>query len=196
VVTAEATRALYALLVAAVGLERLVELRLTRRNLAWARARGGVEGGRRHYPAMVGLHVLFLLACPTEVYLLERPLRPALAAAMLVLFAAAMALRYWAIAALGERWSTRLVVVPGAPAVATGPYRFVRHPNYLAVVVEGVALPMIHGAWLTALLFSLANAILLAVRIRAEEAALARHSAYAERLGDRRRFLPRWPAAR
>jgi methyltransferase len=190
-VTPEAGRALYALLVGAVGLERLFELWLTRRNLERARRKGGVEAGRGHYPAMVLLHTLFLAACLAEVYLLGRRLRPALAAAMLVLLAGAMALRYWAIAALGERWTTRVVVVPGDAAVATGPYRLVRHPNYLAVVVEGLALPLAHGAWLTAALFTLANAPLLAVRIRAEEAALRRHADYAARLGDRGRFLPR-----
>jgi methyltransferase len=191
VVTPEASRALYALLVGAVGLERLFELWLTRRNLERARQRGGVEAGRGHYPAMVLLHALFLAACPTEVLLLERPFRPALAAAMLLLLAGAMTLRYWAIATLGERWTTRVVVVPGEAAVTGGPYRRVRHPNYLAVVVEGVALPLVHGAWLTAALFTLANALMLAVRIRAEEAVLRRHADYAERLGDRGRFLPR-----
>ena len=190
--TPDGSRALYALLVAAVGLERLFELWLTRRNLGRSRRRGGVEAGRGHYPAMVLLHVLFLAACPAEVFLLERPFRPALAAAMLVLLGGSMALRYWAIATLGERWTTRVVVEPGAPAVATGPYRIVRHPNYLAVVVEGLALPLVHGAWLTAAGFTLGNALLLAVRIRVEEAALERHADYAARLGDRGRFLPRW----
>lgn len=187
------TRALYALLVGAVVLERLFELWLSRRNRARALRAGGVEVGRGHYPAMVLGHALFLAACPAEVFLLARPFRPLLAAIMLALLAGAMALRYWAIHALGERWNTRVLVVPGEPAVASGPYRFARHPNYVAVIVEGVALPLVHGAWLTALLFTLGNAVLLTLRIRVEEEALARHADYAARLGDRARFLPRWP---
>jgi methyltransferase len=105
---------------------------------------------------------------------LRRRCRPGVAAAMAALLAAAQALRYWAIATLGERWTTRIICLPRAPLVAGGPYRFLRHPNYLAVVAEMAALPLLHGAWLTAAGFSAANALVLRVRIRHEEAALAR----------------------
>jgi len=171
------SRLLYTGLVAAVAAARLVELRVARMNLERLLARGGVEAGAGHYPAMVALHALWLLACPAEVWLLDRPLLPPLAAAMLVLLAAAMALRYWAIASpggLGGRWTTRIVVLPGAPLIETGPYRLLRHPNYLAVVVEILALPLVHTAWITAIVATAANAMILAVRIRAEEAALRR----------------------
>lgn len=183
-------RILYLAIVGAIGLERLGELALSRRNAARTLRRGGMEFGRRHYPWMVGVHVAFLVACPLEVFALGRPWVPALAAAMAVVLVAALALRYWAIATLGERWSTRVVVVPGEPAITAGPYRFVRHPNYLAVILELVALPMLHTAWLTALLASAANAVLLRTRIVVEEAALRQASDYAARLAGRPRFVP------
>ena len=91
---------------------------------------------------------------------------------MLVLVVLAQALRWWCIATLGPRWNTRIVVIPGLPLVAAGPYRWLRHPNYVAVVVEGVALPLVHTAWITALIFTGLNAVLLRVRISAENLAL------------------------
>jgi methyltransferase len=185
------SRLAYLALVGLVAAERLFELALSRRNAARAFARGGVETeSRGFYALLVAAHTLLLVAAPLEVLLAGRPLRPALAALMLALLAGAMALRYWAVRTLGDRWNTRVIVVPGEPAVASGPYRLLRHPNYLAVVVEVIALPLVHGAWITALLATVANAAILARRIRHEEAALERASDYAARLGDRRRFLP------
>lgn len=184
------SRLVYLGLLALVIVQRLVELRLARRNHLLLLARGGVEEGTGHYPWMVLQHAAFLVACPLEVYLLARPLRPALAVFMVVVLFAAMALRAWVLRTLGERWTTRVIVLPGEAAIAGGPYRYVRHPNYLAVVLEIFALPLVHGAWLTALVFSLLNGALLAVRIRAEEAALTRASHYQEVFGDRPRLLP------
>ena len=163
----------YTLLVLLVGVERLAELVVSRRNLAWSRARGGVELGARHYPSMVVLHVGLLVGCLVEAGLTDRAMPPALAALLLVLVLASQALRWWCIATLGPRWNTRIVVVPGLPPVTTGPYRYLRHPNYLAVVVEGLALPLLGSAWITAVAFTVLNAGLLAVRIPQEEAALA-----------------------
>lgn len=162
-------------LVVLVALARLVELRVARRHLAWARARGGVERGAGHYPVMVALHVGLLVGAPLEVWLADRPFVPALAVAMIVLLAAAHALRWWCITSLGPQWNTRVVVVPGLPVVTRGPYRWswLRHPNYVAVVAEGVALPLVHGAWMTATVFTVANLALLTVRVRVEEQALA-----------------------
>ncbi len=171
------SRALYLGLILLVAIQRLAELRLARCNARRLLAVGAVEHGRRHYPVMVVLHTLFLLACPAEVWLLDRPLLPRLAGAMLLALAGATALRYWAITSLGERWTTRVLVRPAAALVPRGPYRYLRHPNYLAVVLEIAALPLVHGAWLTAVVFSVANAALLTVRIRAENAALERHAA-------------------
>jgi len=181
---------LYSAFIAAVAAERLVELRISRRNAAWAFERGGVEYGRRHYAWMKLLHTGFLAACVAEVWLAGRPFDARLGVPMLALALGSQALRYWAIHSLGRHWNVRVIVVPGDPAVRRGPYRFLRHPNYLAVVLEGIALPLVHGAWITAVAFTVLNAILLTVRIRCEEAALAEHCAYDNRLGDRRRFFP------
>lgn len=161
-------------LVALIAVQRLVELGVARRNVRQLLARGGVEVGAGHYPWMVALHAGFLASCLAEVWLLGRPFVPALAAVAFLAVVAASALRYWAVRALGERWTTRIVVVPGAPRVTSGPYRILAHPNYLAVALEIAALPLVHGAWLTAAFFSAANGVLLAHRIRIENGALAR----------------------
>ncbi|HYO66133.1 MAG TPA: isoprenylcysteine carboxyl methyltransferase family protein [Archangium sp.] len=174
-----------------LGAERLVELVLSKRNAARAFARGGVETGQRHYRVMVVLHSLFLVACGAEVVGLSRPFPGALGFGALGVALVAQALRYWAIASLGDRWNTRIIVVPGLEPVTRGPYRFLRHPNYVAVVLELAAVPLIHGAWVTALVFSFGNALLLRVRIRAEEEALG--ALYAEAFADRPRFIPEVP---
>jgi methyltransferase len=153
-----------------------------------ARARGGVESGQGHYPVMAGFHGLFLVACALEVVLLRRPFPGLLGWTALGVVVTAQTLRYWAIATLGWRWNTRIVVVPGAAPVTGGPYRWVRHPNYVAVIAEMIALPLVHGAWLTALLFSLGNSWLLRVRIRAEERALGEPWRHA--FAGRPRFVP------
>lgn len=166
--------AFFTALVAVVGLERLAELVVSRRNAAWSLERGGRETGRGHYPVMVVLHTGLLVGMLVEAWLRRPEVPPALAASMLVLAVASQGLRWWCITALGRRWNTRVIVVPGLPLVASGPYRLMRHPNYVAVVVEGVALPLVHAAWVTALVFTLANIMLLRVRLRAENDALAR----------------------
>lgn len=180
----------YLVLIGAVVVERFGELLITRRNAARLRARGGVSAGEAHYPFMVMLHTALLFGAPLEVVFLARPFIAWLGWPMLALVAGTMALRYWAISALGDRWTTEIFVVPGEAPKVGGPYRYLRHPNYLAVIVEVAALPLVHTAWLTALLGSIGNAIVLRLRIRAEEAALAGASAYDETFGDRPRFLP------
>jgi methyltransferase len=163
----------YTALIAAVGVERLAEMVVARRNAAWSFARGGVESGRGHWPVMVVLHVGLLVGALAEVWLLDRPFVPWLGWPMLALVLGAQALRWWCIGTLGRQWNARVIVVPGARRVTSGPYRWMRHPNYVAVVVEGFALPLVHSAWVTAAVFSLANAVLLTVRLRDEERALA-----------------------
>lgn len=163
----------YTVLVVLVGVERLAELVVSQRNLRWSRSRGGVETGAGHYPAMVALHSGLLVGCLAEVWLADRPFVPGLGWPMLAVVIAAQGLRWWCIATLGPQWNTRVVVVPGAGRVSSGPYRYLRHPNYVAVVAEGVALPLVHTAWLTALIFTVLNAALLRVRIRSEAGALA-----------------------
>ncbi len=180
-------RDLYLGLLALFALERGVELWLSTRNARRALARGAVESGRAHYPAMVAVHALFLASCAAEALAYPEPPPPAalLAAAGAI---GAQALRWWAVAALGDRWNTRILVVPGEPPVTRGPYRWLRHPNYLAVVVEVACLPLAFGSWRTALLFSALNALLLWRRIPAEERALG--PAWAASLSDRPRLLP------
>ncbi|MFE9622860.1 isoprenylcysteine carboxyl methyltransferase family protein [Streptomyces sp. NPDC006527] len=163
----------YALIVLAVAAERVAELVVARRNAAWTLARAGVEYGRGHYPVMVALHTGLLVCCLLEPVLAHRPFLPALGWSALALALLAQGLRWWCITTLGPYWNTRVIVVPGARLVGTGPYRFLRHPNYVAVVVEVAALPLVHTAWLTAAVFTVANAVLLAVRIRCENTALA-----------------------
>ncbi len=172
----------YTVLVLATGAERIAELVVSSRNARWSFARGGVEYGRGHFPPMVALHTGLLLACLAEVWLLDRPFLPWLGWPMLVLVVASQALRWWCIATLGPRWNTRVIVVPGLPLVARGPYRWLHHPNYVAVVVEGFALPLVHSAWITALVFTVLNAVLLlAFRIPCENRALASSEASAAR---------------
>lgn len=163
----------YVALLVAVALERIAELVVARRNLAWSRERGGVEFGASHYPVMVVLHTGLLVGCLVEVLALHRPFVPALGWPMLAIVIAAQGLRWWCITTLGPQWNTRVVVVPGAPRISGGPYRYFSHPNYVAVVAEGIALPLVHSAWITALVFTVLNAALLHTRIQTENAALA-----------------------
>ncbi len=163
----------YVVLVLAVAAERLAELVVAGRNLRWARGSGGIERGQGHYRFMKLLHTGLLAGCLAEALLADRPFLGWLGWPMLAVVLAAQAVRWWCIAVLGRQWNTRVVVVPGLPLVERGPYRWLRHPNYAAVVAEGVALPLVHTCWLTAVVFSAANAGLLTVRLRCENAALA-----------------------
>ncbi len=162
----------YAVLVGLVVLERLTELVLSRRHAAWALARGGVEYGGGHYLPMVVLHGALLVGCLAEAQLGHREFYPWLGLPMLAVVMLAQGLRWWCILTLGRQWNTRVIVVPGLPLVRRGPYRLLRHPNYVAVVAEGLALPLVHTAWVTAVAFTVLNAWLLTVRIRTENVAL------------------------
>lgn len=167
------SRLAYLLLLLGVTGLRLVELRVARRNASWSVARGGVETGQGHYPVMVALHAALLIGAAAEVYLLDRPFLPWLGWPALALLCASSSLRWWCIKTLGPRWNTRVIVVPDLPLISGGPYRWLRHPNYVAVVAEGLALPLVHSAWLTAAVFTGLNAALLRVRLRVEERALS-----------------------
>ncbi|MEP7194304.1 MAG: isoprenylcysteine carboxyl methyltransferase family protein [Actinomycetota bacterium] len=169
----------YVGLILAVAAERLAELVVARRNLAWARRHGGREHGFGHYPFMVVLHIGLLVGCLFEAT--HRPFSPALGWPMLAVVLLAQALRWWCIITLGPRWNTRIIVIPGLPLVDGGPYRWLRHPNYVAVVLEGIALPLVHTAWITALVFTVLDAGLLRVRISSENAAMAQALAQSPR---------------
>jgi methyltransferase len=163
----------YVVLIAAVAAERLAEMVVAERNRAWSNARGGAEFGAGHYPVMVVLHAALLVGCLVEPIVLHRPFIPALGWPMLAIVVAAQALRWWCITSLGRQWNTRVIIIPGADRITGGPYRYVPHPNYVAVIAEGVALPLVHTAWLTAVVFTMLNAALLTARINVENAALA-----------------------
>jgi len=166
------SRLLFTLLVVLVAAERLVELVVTKRHARRLAARGGREVGRGHYPVMVLLHTGLLVTSIIEVWFLDRPFLPWLGWPAFAAVLLTMALRWWAITTLGDRWTTTVWVVPGEPPVGGGPYRWLRHPNYLAVAVEVVALPLVHTAWWTAVAFGVGNLVLLRHRIGVEEAAL------------------------
>ena len=150
-----------------VTIQRLLEMRLADSHSRKLLAQGGVEHGREHYPFIVALHAAWLAALWWWA-----PGRP-INLPLLVLFAVLQIGRVWVIRSLGDRWTTRIIVKPGAPLVRRGPYRFVNHPNYLIVAAEIAVLPLVFGLWQLAVLFSALNAIVLTVRIRAETRALA-----------------------
>ncbi len=170
--------------------ERLVELAISRRNARAALAGGARETGQGHFPVMAAFHSFFLLSCAAEVLFLRRRFPGALGFAALAGAVGAQGLRYWAITSLGSRWNVRIITFPNAAPVTRGPYRYVRHPNYVAVVMEMACVPLIHGCGWTAVAFSAGNALLLRVRIRAEERALG--AQYAAAFSDRPRFIPRF----
>jgi methyltransferase len=163
----------YLLLIGAVAVERLAEVVVAERHRSVSKERGGVEFGGGHYPAMVTLHTALLAGCLLEPVLLHRPFIPVLGWPMLLIAVAAQALRWWCITTLGYQWNTRVIVIPGAERITGGPYRFLPHPNYVAVIAEGIALPLVHTAWITAVVFTILNAVLLRTRIHVENGALA-----------------------
>ncbi len=162
----------YSVFIGATAIERLVEVRLSNKHAAWSFEQGGMEFGKGHYPFMVILHTGFLFACVGEAWLLERHFDPLFGGLFLAVALLCQFLRWWYIQTLGKQWNTRVILVPGGRRVQEGPYRLFKHPNYMVVALEGLALPLIHNAWVTALSFTLLNAGLMWVRISCEEQAL------------------------
>lgn len=160
-------------LLGVIACERVAELVVSARHAKALLGRGGVEYGFSHFPVMIAAHVGLIAGCVLEPLLGGRSFLPALGFPMLALTVLANVLRWWCITTLGERWTARVIVLPGAPLVRSGPYRWFAHPNYAAVIVEGFALPLTGSAWITAIAFTVLNAALLTVRIRIESRALA-----------------------
>ncbi len=158
------------LLVPLILLQRLAEVRIAKRNEAAARQRGGIEFGRDHYPAIITLHTLWFVGMIAEVIYLSRPVNP-FWPGLLAIVVLCQGVRYWTIRSLGPNWNTRVIVVPGTTATTHGPYRYLRHPNYVVVAVELLLFPMIFGAYLTAITATIINTVLLRIRIRTEEKA-------------------------
>lgn len=156
-------------IILAVAAQRLGELVLARRNGRRLLAAGGVETGAGHYPLLVAVHGGWLLAVALLV-----PADAPVNGALLALYVALQGVRYWVIRTLGAQWTTRIITVPGRKLVRSGPYRYFRHPNYAVVACEIALLPLVFGAWEIALVFSALNGVLLAHRIRIENAALAK----------------------
>jgi methyltransferase len=186
----------FLVLLAAVGLGRLLEVRLSRRHQRALAARGAWPAADPGFPAMVALHAGVLVASALEVVWLHRPFTPAVGVPALVAFALANGLRWWVIATLGPHWNVRVMGSLALGVVTAGPYRFVRHPNYVAVFVELLALPLVHGAWVTALVGGALHAVVLRRRVAAEEAVLAADAAYRDAMGRKPRFVPRLGRAR
>ena len=186
------SEAAFLALLGLVALSRLVELHISRRH-QFAMARRGIrKRAEPYYPGMVALHAGVLAGAALEVILLRRPFVSLLAVPMAALFALATALRWWAIRTMGLHWNVQ--VMPSAPLgiVTGGPFRWVRHPNYLGVSVELIALPLIHTAWITALFAAVGNSWVLYHRLRAEEAVLNSDPVYRAAMARKPRFLPKF----
>jgi methyltransferase len=181
---------LYLALLAAVGLLRLVELRISRRHQVRMLASGAVRVREPYFKWMVAVHTGVLVGAAAEVVLLKRPFLPLLAALMLTLFIASNLVRLWVVLTLGDLWSVQVMDSTQLGVVTTGPFRFVRHPNYTGVILEMISLPLIHAAWITAVIASLAHSLALSMRIRAEERILMANPEYRGAMGHKPRFLP------
>lgn len=180
----------YLILVGAVALDRLAELAYSSHNQRRMGERGARKVRDPVFAGMVILHIGYLCAAPVEVAFLGRPFLPWLGIPALLLFVAANALRVWSIRALSMHWNMQIVASQSLGPVANGPYRWIRHPNYVAIFFEVATLPLIHTAWLTALVATLAQTLLLQRRIAAEEQVLMSDPAYRSIMGNKPRFVP------
>lgn len=187
-----ATQIAFLILLGLVGLGRLVELGISRRN----QQRLAEQGARRvpdfHFLWMVLWHGSVLFCAALEVLLLRRPFVPMLAAPMFAIFLGANLLRWWVIRTLAAHWNVQVMNSTALGVVTHGPYRWIRHPNYVAVAAEVVALPLIHTAWLTALAAAVATTLILARRVSVEEAVLMGSADYRAAMGAKPRFVPRF----
>ena len=162
----------YVIFIVLTAIERLIEVKVSNRNAKWSFTQGGIERGKGHYPFMVLLHSSLLVGCVIEVFLLNRSFDMLWGWVWLVVAIACQGLRWWCINTLGQRWNTRVILIPNLPRITKGPYQYFSHPNYMIVALEGLALPLLHNAYWTAGIFTLLNAGLMWVRIRCEESAL------------------------
>ncbi|WP_226526707.1 isoprenylcysteine carboxyl methyltransferase family protein [Metabacillus niabensis] len=159
--------------------QRVTELFIARKNEKWMRNRGGIEHGKDHYPYIVSLHILFLVSFFIEVQVFRRELTEIWFVMFPILFLTQL-LRYWAVFSLGNYWNTKIMIVPGDVVISRGPYKFVKHPNYIVVAIEILILPLLFHAYITAILFTILNVIMMTIRIPAEESALQTYTNYHE----------------
>lgn len=184
------TQILFCVLVLLVALQRLWEVTLSRRHERELLSKGAVEHAPQQMPWMVALHAAWLIAMLLEVFWFGRGFHVYVAAPALLVLTLGQGVRLWAIRTLGLRWTVKILTLPQEPPVTGGPFRYLRHPNYLGVMLEIAALPLVHGAWMTAVVFSAANALLLSRRIRAEERALSEGTNYAQHFRHHSRLVP------
>lgn len=185
----------YFALLGGVALLRLIELRVSARHQARLLSEGATKVREPHYPVMVGVHVGVFIASAVEVWYGERPFLPLLGWSMVAVLAVCLLGRLWVWRALGEQWNVQ-IMVSSRPIISSGPYQYVRHPNYTIVIIEMAALPLVHSAYLTALSFSALNAGVLWRRIRHEEAVLCARPEYVAAMGTKPRFLPSFARGR
>lgn len=169
--------------------QRIAELLHAKRNEQWMKARGAFEVGKNHYKFIVLMHSLFFLSLIIEVILFEKGIS-AYFSFFLVLFILTQIARVWTIRSLGKYWNTKIIILPNKIAVSKGPYNYVRHPNYVIVVVEILVIPLLFNAFFTALVFSILNMIALTIRISAEERALMSRTNYRDVQKSKPRFIP------
>ena len=180
----------FLVLLLAVGALRLVELRISKQHQREMMGRGAAKVEEPRFRWMVLLHTAVLVGSAVEVVFLHRPFIPILAAVMFAVFLAANAVRWWVIRTLGEHWNVQVVDSTGLGVVTSGPFRFVRHPNYAAVFAEMIALPLIHTAWITAVVGTVAHVLVLRMRLATEERVLFANPAYRAAMSSKPRFLP------
>jgi methyltransferase len=182
---------LFLALLLAVAAMRIVELRISKRHQQDMTARGATKAKDPIFRWMATFHTAVLIGAAAEVVFLHRPFFSALAIPMLVLFVIANIVRWWVIRTLGQHWNVEVMDSTGLGVITTGPFRYVRHPNYAAVFMEMMALPLIHSAWITALIGAVAHAMVLTARLSAEERVLFANPDYAAAMSSKPRFLPR-----
>ncbi|MGZ4159476.1 MAG: isoprenylcysteine carboxyl methyltransferase family protein [Neobacillus sp.] len=175
---------------AIIIVQRIIELFIARRNEKWMKQRGAIEFGRKHYRYIVWMHMLFFISLCLEKILFNRELSY-IWPVLVLIFSIAQIIRIWAIFSLGKYWNTKIIVLPNAGVVRKGPYRYIKHPNYFVVSIELTVVPLLFGAYITAVLFTFLNFIMLSIRIPEEEVALKKLTEYEGIFQNCNRFLPK-----
>ncbi|MFD2214312.1 isoprenylcysteine carboxyl methyltransferase family protein [Metabacillus endolithicus] len=180
---------LFYLLFSLLIVQRLTELYIAKKNEKWMINRGGEEHGNKHYPFIVSLHVLFLISLLLEVIIFHKDLTEVWFVLVPILFITQF-MRYWSVISLGNYWNTKIIIVPNDIVVSKGPYQFIKHPNYVVVAVEILIIPLLFDAYVTSLVFTMLNIVMMTIRIPAEEKALQTYTNYQEVFTVKSRFLP------
>lgn len=179
----------FSIFISLVILQRLAELGIARKNEKWMKANGGFEVGGEHYKFIVLVHILFFMSLIFEVLYLNKEVS-SLWTVFLLFFTLAQGLRVWSLLSLGKFWNSKIIIMPNVNIISTGPYKFIRHPNYLVVVIELLVIPLIFNAYFTAIIFTILNMVVLSIRIPIEENALIRETNYKAVFHQRARFAP------